>query len=1328
MSNDFQQIIDKVRDASNIVDVIGEFVTLKKAGVNYKGICPFHQDRNPSLFVSPAKQCFKCFVCGEGGDVFAFLMKHEKMEFIEALEWLGKKYNIEIPKREGTDEEQAEYRLKESQRAAMKGAADYYAGELSQAASFLQQRGYDLDSEKDAGILSLYGVGYAPAGNTAGAKLSGVGYSKDRLKEVDIIRTSEDGREYDTFRDRLVFPFYDRRGNVVAFSGRDCSGTAKAKYLNTSETPLFTKGKHLFGLWQARNAIARRGFAYLVEGQFDVMTLARWGVDNAIGGSGTAFTSDQVRLLQNFTQEVHMIYDTDAAGQQAALKNCEVLLQAGFAVKCVLLPKGKDPDEFARANRDITGKLLDDATMTFPKALRKMLIPYGCKDENVISGALNTICRLVGCVADAGLRLEYVKQIAKDFSTRMNVVEGKVRESRLKLKTDDAEIRAGIYGMDELKAHIEDDQPAILTCRMDVFLEQYEDAPVLLCAGVVPEGDIQKLRSLYGYFLTDDSGCSIDADTGEESAYLKSLAEMFRQGISDIKVVSGAKNLAFVTYYVRLHGRALEDFRGDRDKLVSRCIELTSYADDSVITINRSDYCQALKLTRGQFDDLRRPYVQARKASMKVSLQSGGLDKDESFNPYDPPQYVKDNESYMRMWEEYGFYPRLNKDGEPVCYMFRTKEGNGMVQVADFYMTPLLHIFSDDYDQNKRVLKVNRRHRKTPLYIEVVSKSLLKMSSIEEVLCNYDAVNFSNGEEWKWKKIKEYMSLHYTTCSEVKVYGNQQSEGSSRKPDEQFFAFANGIAHMVGDRMQFERINELGVATHNNQNYYLPAFSTIYAGQGGKTDKYEFISQLVYREVPVDKQLSFDEWARLMADVYKINHNGWWAVVFAVMCAFRSNIHCIDRIFTAPFFIGPMSSGKTQIAVSIRSLFISPHQSIFNLNTGTDAAMQTYMSAFKDVPVVLDEYNNNDISNIKFQALKSIVYDGEEKLKRKGSSGKDFESDKVYTPVVVCGQEQPQRDDNSLMSRVIICEVPKPRDRTAQETALFDRLKYHEDPNRGGGLHNILMQILALRPAVMDHFRPLRQQAYEELKQGVVNSGERDRLMKTVSLFLGMVKLLNEYSTFHLPFTYEQFFRIAREKIEWQLSLIRSTDKLGQFFKAVDTMINNHQVVPGRDFMIETPAKVTGRNADGQPQTFVFDGNRQVMFFRLQSVFNEFSRLGYNTENATFSTLDQNLRSHPSYIGTVAARRFMWAEVVEEMNVQLGKTVRVEKARSTNTSAVIIDYDAFKEAYGVDFYRNEAQDEREVADEPMVKAAGTGGGNPSVKTDGTESTEGDLPF
>lgn len=1292
MNNQLKDFIQKVKDALDIVDVIGEYTTLKKAGINYKGICPFHDDHAPSMMVSKARQTYHCFVCGAHGDVIEFVKQQENVSFMEALRLCARKANLEdeFPKKEFTSEEEAAYKLREAQLIAIDAAAKFYQSNLSQAASFLKARGYDDIHEK---VLADYGVGYAPYGNVAMKELTAKGYSIDRLKDVNVVAVSEDGRSYDRFRDRVMFPFYNLQGKVIGFSGRIVNlKDGAGKYVNTAETPLFTKGKNLFGLYQARKSIGRRGFAYLVEGQFDVMSLHRYGVENVIGGSGTAFTSDQVKLILRFTQKVVMIYDADPAGVHAALKNCELLLKAGASVRCVRLPKDTDPDEFARKNTVKTAELLEEQTEAFPYALKRMLIPRGCKDAQTISDTINTICSLIACIGDAGLRLEYIRNMATDFKTKMSILETKVREIRNKISDElkTSTMQPGIYGLDTFKENLEDDHPGILTSVLQEFLDQYGDTAILFVAGVPDSTSILSLRSTYNYFVTSDEGCHINKD-GTESDYLHALADMYRNGITRISVAVGDKEESFVDFYIRLHGEMLTGYEGDKVPLISRCVELTSYADETVVTINRSHYCSLLHLTKGQFDDLRKPFVQQRKSALKVSTQNDNLG-DEDFDADTPPAYVMENDDYRAMWKQYGFFPRLNKKGEPVCYMFRNKNGNGMSQVGDFYMTPLLHIFNDDFEQNKRVLRINRRYYETPIYIEIVSKALLKMSSIEEVLINYEAVNFSNGEEWEWKRIKEWMSRHYVLCSEIQVYGNQQTEGTSRREDEQFFAFSNGICHMIGDSVKFEPINEMGVVTHNKKNYYLPAFSTIYAGSGRKSDKYETVSQLVYREVPKEKQVSFETWADLMNRVYKINDNGKWALIFSIMCAFRSNIHCIDRLFTAPFFMGPMSSGKTQIAVSIRSLFINPHESVFNLNLGTDAAMISLMSTFRDVPVVLDEYNNNDISPTKFQALKSIVYDGDSKQKRKANSSREIESDKVFAPVIICGQETPQRDDNALMSRVIICEVPKPKNRTQEEVQLFERLKEIEDPAKVG-LSNVLLKVLALRPMVMDHFRQLKQEAYEELKQNVINSGEMDRLMKTVSLFLGMVKLIERYSDLHLPFTYEEFFKIAKEKIDFQLSLIRSTDKLAMFFTSMNNMIDVKKIIQGRDFLIEKPSKVTGNDGRGERRTFIFEPDQNIMFLRLNTVFSIYNRNGYNTENSTYSTLDQNLRSHPSYIGTVSSRRFEWEETVDEADYQGNMVKRIQK-KQTSTSAVIIDYDKFMEMYNIDFRREEDESEK----------------------------------
>lgn len=451
--------INDVKSKLDIVDVIGAYINLQKAGINHKGICPFHNDSHPSMMVSKTRQTYHCFVCGERGDVLDFLQKYNQITFTEALRMACKLAGVEFPEQEATPEENAAYKLLEARRVAIDAAAKFYQGNLSQAESFLRSRGYDYNDK----VLAEYGVGYAPAGNVAMRQLTERGYSQQLLTDVGVLGKSQDGRSYDFFRDRIMFPFYDVAGRVIAFSGRIVTPNEKAgKYVNTGETPIFRKGQHIFGLYQAKRSIAKEGFAYLVEGQFDVITLHKYGVENVIGGSGTAFTDDQVRLIMRFTQSVVMIYDADAAGMKAAVKNCELLLKAGANVKCVRLPKGFDPDNYGQLYKGNTKQKLLDIEETFPKAMKRMLVPRGCKDEAVIASAMNTISSLVACVHDAGLRLEYMKSMARDFDTKMTILEDKVRDIRRNIDSVKKEdMQHGIFGMDNLKENLRNNEPAV---------------------------------------------------------------------------------------------------------------------------------------------------------------------------------------------------------------------------------------------------------------------------------------------------------------------------------------------------------------------------------------------------------------------------------------------------------------------------------------------------------------------------------------------------------------------------------------------------------------------------------------------------------------------------------------------------------------------------------------------------------------------------------------------------------------------------------------------------------------------------------------------------
>lgn len=1315
-------LIDKIKGANDIVEVISQFVSLQKRGINYVGICPFHADRHPSMTVSPSRQTYKCFVCGHGGDVINFVAEHENMSFNETLTWLAHRVGIDLPVRAVSDEEVAKAHDTEARRIAIGAAAEFYSSRLDGAKDFLASRGYQLDDE----VLKTFRVGYAPAGNVAKKELIAAGYAERRLVEVGVLALSERGNLYDVFRDRILFPFVDLRGNVVGFSGRYLTPQENTgKYINTGDTPLFKKGEHVFGLFQARQSISKLDNVYLVEGQFDVTSLHKAGVTNTVAGSGTALTPEQIQLIARFTRKVTLLYDSDKAGIAASLKNCKLLLAAGFQISAVWLAAGTDPDDLAREHKEETAKWLINRSKSFIHYFSNILrIDGNDSDPNREEEAISTLCDLMAVIPSETYRIKCMEAVSEIFKTNTEVISRKVnsfiRDRKTSTVPEQGKMKPGIYGLDILSEIKQSNEPCILTSDYQEFLTLYGDAPIVFLNGTLDMNDVQKLRQSGVSFTSDTSGLYILPD-GRESEYLTALSELFKAGISNLAVTDdydevdyekeedfedvsreSGTTYNFAKYYVMLHGRFFNTFTGERSPYVERCAEIISYAEDSVRIINFGAFQSALGLTKQALNEILKPYLAKRKSRMAINAMRTDDDFEEIYDPDELPRYVQDNPEYMEMFKQCNFYPKLNRQGEPVCYLFKN-EKPGHTMVGDFYLTPLLHIYSDKDEENKRVIKINRKYYKTPLYIEVPSKALVKKSSIEERLIMLEAVNFTNGEEKHWTKIKEYMSRHYVTCSEIVTYGNQQEDGFSRHQDQQFFAFANGIFHVVDGVPRFDPVNELGVVTHNNKNYYLPAFSAIYAGSGNRSEKYELISQLIYKDIPAEIRCTFDEWASLMDRVYRINDNGKWALLFAVMCAFRSNIHCIDRLFTAPFFMGPMSSGKTQIAISIRSLFISPKIPIFNLNIGTDAAMSTLMSTFRDVPVVLDEYNNKDISDNKFQALKGIVYDGDGRQKRKGTSGKEIENDKVYAPVVICGQETPQRDDNALMSRIIVCEVPKPKNRTAEEVALFNKLKDIEDPGKVG-LSNVLLTILELRPLFMQHFRSLKQQAYDELKEALPNAGEIDRLMKTASLFLATCRLLEDHTELNLPFTYADFFRIACDKIKFQVELISKTDKLATFFKAMDVMIDAKTIKEGRDFIIDTPDCITIKMQGGEKKSISLPMGTKVLFLRVSTVYTQFARSSYNQEDATQSTIEQNLRSHPSYIGIVHARRFSWYDVedtprggfvtqgMSESVVNNELVRRVEK-KSTISSCIAINYDTFRELYDIDLQRSVSDDD-----------------------------------
>ena len=348
-----QATIDRIISAANIVDVVSEFVTLRKRGVNYVGLCPFHADKSPSFYVSPAKNICKCFACGEGGTAVHFIMKHEQIGYLDALRYLAKKYGIEIQERELTEREKQFRDDRESMFIVNQWAQQYFTRNLFENLDGrLVGLRYFIERGLREETIRKFQLGYALDQRDALAKAAQLaGYQRKYLEKTGLVIADEDGkRTYDRFRGRVIFPVHSLSGKVVAFGGRILKKAEKtAKYVNSPESEIYHKSDELYGLFQAKQTIVRKDHCFLVEGYMDVIGMHQAGIENVVASSGTALTRGQIRLIRRFTNNITILYDGDAAGIKAAIRGIDMFLEEEMNVKVVLLPDGEDPDSFARS-------------------------------------------------------------------------------------------------------------------------------------------------------------------------------------------------------------------------------------------------------------------------------------------------------------------------------------------------------------------------------------------------------------------------------------------------------------------------------------------------------------------------------------------------------------------------------------------------------------------------------------------------------------------------------------------------------------------------------------------------------------------------------------------------------------------------------------------------------------------------------------------------------------------------------------------------------------------------------------------------------------------
>jgi DNA primase len=433
--------IERIQSAAQIVEVVSDFITLRKRGVNYVGLCPFHDDKSPSFYVSPVKNICKCFACGEGGTPLHFVMKLEQLSYVDALKYLAKKYGIEVKETEMTDEEKQAHGDRESMFILNAYAQKTFTANLFEnpegkavGLSYFYERGFRDD------VIKKFQLGYALEEKNAFTQQAlSAGYKLAYMEKTGLTIVGENHYQTDRFRGRVMFPVHTLSGKVVAFGGRILKNEKTAKYINSPESEVYHKSNELYGIYFARQAIVKQDRCFLVEGYTDVISMHQAGIENVVASSGTALTQGQIRMIHRLTNQVTVLYDGDTAGIKAAVRGIDLLLEAGLNIKIVLLPEGEDPDSFARKqNATAFNEFIRENETDFVRFKANLLIREAGNDPVKKAKTITEIVETIALIPEEIVRLVYVKECSLisgvDEGTLVRAIAKKRQETLLQKK------------------------------------------------------------------------------------------------------------------------------------------------------------------------------------------------------------------------------------------------------------------------------------------------------------------------------------------------------------------------------------------------------------------------------------------------------------------------------------------------------------------------------------------------------------------------------------------------------------------------------------------------------------------------------------------------------------------------------------------------------------------------------------------------------------------------------------------------------------------------------------------------------------------------------
>lgn len=434
-----QDTVNKILDSAQIVDVVSDFVSLKRRGANFIACCPFHNEKTPSFYVSPAKGIYKCFGCGKSGTAVGFVMEHENMTYVEALKYLARKYGIEVKEKEETPEEIAARQRSESLLLVLDYTEQFFQKSLDTPEGKSIGYAYFRSRGLEDATIRKYGLGWAPkAGNALATEALAKGYKEEFLTTTGVCIKRHDGSLCDKFYDRVIFPIHSVSGRVIGFGGRTLRSDYKTanigKYVNSPQSEVYDKSSTLYGIYFAKSEIVRQNKCYLVEGYLDVLSMHQLGITNVVASSGTSLTIPQIRLIKKFTDNVTVMYDGDSAGIHAALRGIDLILKEGLNVRVVLIPDGDDPDSYSRKHSlEEVQSFLKSAEKDFIVFKTDLLLGQAGDDPLNKAGLINDITDTLALVPDQIKRAVYVQMTSQKFGISEDAIYSRITDTRQKM-------------------------------------------------------------------------------------------------------------------------------------------------------------------------------------------------------------------------------------------------------------------------------------------------------------------------------------------------------------------------------------------------------------------------------------------------------------------------------------------------------------------------------------------------------------------------------------------------------------------------------------------------------------------------------------------------------------------------------------------------------------------------------------------------------------------------------------------------------------------------------------------------------------------------------